>query len=185
VARSARAQAPARATSTPGALRRPRPQHLGAPDPDGDDRRAGRLRHPDDTRLADEDRVEEGGTPRDRPLGHQPHEVTPLQGGDGCGIRGVPGSGAIDRDPTHAVADRADEGDVEELLLGEHPQRSAAPAHELGQDEEVGIAAVVEGDDPRPVRREVLEAGDVEAHPPLPRRVEEVLEQQLEVTHGQ
>jgi hypothetical protein len=44
---------------------------------------------------------------------------------------------------------------------------------------------VVEGDDPRPVRREVLEAGDVEAHPPLPRRVEEVLEQQLEVTHGQ
>ena len=43
--------------------------------------------------------------------------------------------------------------------------------------------AVVEGDDPGPCAGRCSRP-DVEAHPPLPRRVEEVLEQQLEVTHG-
>ena len=90
------------------------------------------------------------------------HELARPQGADGVLERFVRAGRAVDADAAGELHQVADDGDVEDLLLAEEPERPARSGDHGPDDSAVQIAAMVEHGDHRPRGRDVLDSGDVE-----------------------
>ncbi len=140
-----------------------RPHHLGAPDTDGDDRRAGHGGEASGAPTTLQDRIEEGGPARDRALGGHGDEFSAGQGVGRRLERLVGPRGPHDADAAEQTRDRADDGHVEHLLLAKEAGAPAGLGDQQVDGRRVEVAAVVEDHDGRPARRDVLDAGELEA----------------------
>ena len=142
---------------------RARPDLLGPPQPDRDDRGTGGGRQPRRARLAVQHRVEEVVPTRDGALREDDHHFTRLESSFG-GPQGLARTAStIDGDAADGPGDHPDDGRVEDLLLAQEAHRTPDGAGHECQRGHVEVAAVVRGQQHRTALRHVLDAGDVEA----------------------
>ena len=150
-----------------------RPHLLRAPDPDGDhdgSRRGGQAGRP---RLSLQDGIEERLTPRDGALRQHDDHLARPQRRFGRPQRLIGPAAPVDRDPPDGPGDGADHRGVEDLLLAQEPHRPAQPGGHEGECRHVEVAPVIGGQQDRPLRRDVIDAGEIEARVGERRRADE------------